>query len=118
MEINLNFFIRYGQPDPKLERDFDLSIKLRMSSVRYVHTNRFQTETVAFAQHFNQLQEVLGTMRAASDGIQVGKYNLLATLAKLNWKPPEKRIVHKEVLSWDLKSEPRFSSLVIRFGEK
>ncbi|XP_022090239.1 vacuolar protein sorting-associated protein 13D-like isoform X2 [Acanthaster planci] len=68
----LSFSIfKYGQPDPNLDREFDLSIKLRMSSVRYVHTNRFQMETVAFAQHFNQLQEVLGTMRAATDGIQV-----------------------------------------------
>ncbi|XP_038078266.1 vacuolar protein sorting-associated protein 13D-like isoform X2 [Patiria miniata] len=68
----LSFSIfKYGQPDPNLDRDFDLSIKLRMSSVRYIHTNRFQMETVAFGQHFNQLQEVLGNMRAASDGIQV-----------------------------------------------
>ncbi|XP_033641822.1 vacuolar protein sorting-associated protein 13D-like isoform X2 [Asterias rubens] len=68
----LSFSIfKYGQPDPNLDRTFDLRIKLRMSSVRYIHTNRFQMETIAFAQHFNQLQEVLGTMRAASDGVEV-----------------------------------------------
>lgn len=48
-----------------------MRVKLRMSSVRYVHTNRFQSEVVAFAQHFNQLQEVLGTMRAAAAGHEV-----------------------------------------------
>ena len=58
-------------PDPGLQRDYDIKVKLKMSSVRYVHTNRFQSEFVAFLQHFLQLQDVLGRMRAASAGKKV-----------------------------------------------
>lgn len=65
------FFYRYGLPDPGLQRDCDIQVKLKMSSVRYVHTNRFQSEFVAFLQHFLQLQDVLGRMRAASAGMKV-----------------------------------------------
>jgi hypothetical protein len=42
-----------------------------MASVRYVHTNRFQSELIAFVQHFLQLQDVLGRIKAASAGIKV-----------------------------------------------
>ena len=62
---------RYGLPDFALQRAFDISLKLRMSSIRYIHTNRFQSELLAFAQHFLQLQDVLGRMRAASAGKKV-----------------------------------------------
>ena len=64
-------FTRYGLPDFALTREFDVSLTLKMSSVRYVHTNRFQSELVAFCQHFLQLQDVLGRMRAASAGQKV-----------------------------------------------
>ncbi|XP_030843346.1 vacuolar protein sorting-associated protein 13D-like [Strongylocentrotus purpuratus] len=75
-EEALSFHIfKYGKPrkdsQKKSQREFDMRVKLRMSTVRYVHTNRFQSEVVAFAQHFNQLQEVLGTMRAAAAGHEV-----------------------------------------------
>lgn len=66
-------FLKYGAPDPDLQRENDMSLKLRMSSVRYVHTKRFQTELVVFFQHFLQLQEVLGRMRAASEGNEVSR---------------------------------------------
>lgn len=62
---------RYGLPDFTQVRDFDISVELKMSSIRYVHTNRFQSELVAFCQHFLQLQDVLGRMRAASAGQRV-----------------------------------------------
>ena len=62
---------RYGAPDMDLQREHDMSLTLRMSSVQYVHTKRFQTELVAFCQHFMQLQEVLGRMRAVSAGNEV-----------------------------------------------
>lgn len=68
--LSFNFF-KYGSPDPDLLRDKDMSLKLRMSSVQYVHTKRFQTELVVFFQHYLQLQEVLGRMRAASEGNEV-----------------------------------------------
>ena len=68
--LSFNFF-KYGSPDPDLLRNKDMSLKLRMSSVQYVHTKRFQTELVVFFQHYLQLQEVLGRMRAASEGNEV-----------------------------------------------
>ncbi|CAH1798376.1 unnamed protein product [Owenia fusiformis] len=64
-------FFKYGLPDPNNLRPFDISIKVRMSSVRYTHTQRFMQELLAFGQHFNQNQDVLGRMRAASDGKKI-----------------------------------------------
>ncbi|CAJ1055202.1 vacuolar protein sorting-associated protein 13D isoform X2 [Xyrichtys novacula] len=65
----LNFDIRkYGEPDPYLERECDIRVSLKMASVQYVHTQRFQAEVVAFIQHFTQLQDVLGRQRAAMEG--------------------------------------------------
>ncbi|XP_069382319.1 intermembrane lipid transfer protein VPS13D isoform X3 [Paralichthys olivaceus] len=59
---------KYGQPDPYLEREYDIKVSLEMASVQYVHTQRFQAEVVAFIQHFTQLQDVLGRQRAAMEG--------------------------------------------------
>ncbi|XP_043974274.1 vacuolar protein sorting-associated protein 13D isoform X2 [Gambusia affinis] len=60
--------LRYGQPDPDLQRECDIKVSLQMASVQYVHTQRFQAEVVAFIQHFTQLQDVLGRQRAAMEG--------------------------------------------------
>ncbi|KAM4563375.1 intermembrane lipid transfer protein VPS13D isoform 4-T4 [Odontesthes bonariensis] len=60
--------LKYGQPDPYLERECDIKVSLQMASVQYVHTQRFQAEVVAFIQHFTQLQDVLGRQRAAMEG--------------------------------------------------
>uniref|UniRef100_A0A3P9N194 Vacuolar protein sorting 13 homolog D n=1 Tax=Poecilia reticulata TaxID=8081 RepID=A0A3P9N194_POERE len=60
--------LRYGQPDPDLQRECDVKVSLQMASVQYVHTQRFQAEVVAFIQHFTQLQDVLGRQRAAMEG--------------------------------------------------
>ncbi|XP_053307347.1 intermembrane lipid transfer protein VPS13D [Spea bombifrons] len=59
---------KYGLPDPTLKREYDMRLSLRMASVQYVHTQRFQSEVVAFIQHFTQLQDVLGRQRAAIQG--------------------------------------------------
>uniref|UniRef100_A0A3Q3FFG1 Vacuolar protein sorting 13 homolog D n=1 Tax=Labrus bergylta TaxID=56723 RepID=A0A3Q3FFG1_9LABR len=59
---------KYGEPDPYLERECDIRVSLKMASVQYVHTQRFQAEVVAFIQHFTQLQDVLGRQRAAMEG--------------------------------------------------
>ena len=67
----LCFSPRHGEPDPFLKRDYDMRLVLKMSSIQYVHTQRFLSEVIAFAQHFLQLQEVLGRMRAASQGNEV-----------------------------------------------
>ncbi|XP_053704503.1 intermembrane lipid transfer protein VPS13D [Synchiropus splendidus] len=60
--------LKYGLPDPYLERECDIKVSLEMASVQYVHTQRFQAEVVAFIQHFTQLQDVLGRQRAAMEG--------------------------------------------------
>ncbi|XP_068605139.1 intermembrane lipid transfer protein VPS13D [Brachionichthys hirsutus] len=60
--------LKYGLPDPSLERECDIKVSMQMASVQYVHTQRFQTEVVAFIQHFTQLQDVLGRQRAAMEG--------------------------------------------------
>ena len=68
------FADRFGKPDPSLRRDYDMSVKLHMTSVCYVHTQRFLLETLAFCQHFLQLQNLLGQMRAASAGRKVCRF--------------------------------------------
>ena len=60
-----------------------MSLVLRMSSVQYVHTKRFQTELVVFFQHYLQLQEVLGRMRAVSEGNEVSDLLTRKTLSQL-----------------------------------
>lgn len=69
----LNFIFRYGDPDPELRNDYDMSIKLRMSAVQYVHTKRFQSELMAFVNHFSQIQESLRRMRTVAAGNEVKK---------------------------------------------
>uniref|UniRef100_A0A672ZCY6 Vacuolar protein sorting 13 homolog D n=1 Tax=Sphaeramia orbicularis TaxID=375764 RepID=A0A672ZCY6_9TELE len=59
---------KYGHPDPHLDRECDIRVCMKMASVHYVHTQRFQAEVVAFIQHFTQLQDVLGRQRAAMEG--------------------------------------------------
>uniref|UniRef100_A0A8C3LRJ9 Vacuolar protein sorting 13 homolog D n=1 Tax=Chrysolophus pictus TaxID=9089 RepID=A0A8C3LRJ9_CHRPC len=59
---------KYGRPDPLLQRECDIRVTLRMASVQYVHTQRFQAEVISFIQHFTQLQDVLGRQRAAIEG--------------------------------------------------
>ncbi|XP_044308193.1 vacuolar protein sorting-associated protein 13D isoform X3 [Varanus komodoensis] len=62
---------KHGRPDPLLQRECDVRVSLRMASVQYVHTQRFQAEVVSFIQHFTQLQDVLGRQRAAIEGQMV-----------------------------------------------
>ncbi|XP_077970761.1 intermembrane lipid transfer protein VPS13D-like isoform X2 [Styela clava] len=65
----LDFDIKkYDEYDAELRREFDIQVKIRMSAICYVHTHRFHQELVAYLLHFQQLQEVLGRMRAASVG--------------------------------------------------
>ena len=54
-----------------------MKLVMRMSSVRYTHTHRFAMEMLGFAQHFLQLQDVLGRMRAASAGKKVVSWLLV-----------------------------------------
>ncbi|XP_058017026.1 intermembrane lipid transfer protein VPS13D [Ahaetulla prasina] len=59
---------KYGLPDSSLQRECDMRVSLRMASVQYIHTQRFQAEVISFIQHFTQLQDVLGRQRAAVEG--------------------------------------------------
>lgn len=58
-------------PDERLDREFDVSIDLTMSSVIYTHTKRFPIELINFFQDFIEHHDKLGHMRAASSGQQV-----------------------------------------------
>ena len=62
---------RYGTPDPDVMREYDVRVKLTMSSVWYVHTQHFMQETFAFIQNFNKLQDILGRSRAVASGKKV-----------------------------------------------
>ena len=73
-------FFRFGKPDADLNREFDMSLTLYMSSIQYIHTQRFLTECISFCQHFVFLQEVLGRMRAASAGDEVHILKLIIFL--------------------------------------
>ena len=62
---------KHQTPDPSLSREFDISLKLRMSSVKYVHIQRFIVHLTNYFNQFNQLQDALGRMRAVSLGKNV-----------------------------------------------
>jgi len=47
-----------------MERPFDISAKVRMESVRYLHTMRFLKEILAFLSHFPQLIDAFQRMKA------------------------------------------------------
>lgn len=63
--LNVHYF-RYGAPDPTMKREHDSQLRIEMSSVLYVHTQRFVAEINAFFRHFSQLQNVLSNIRSAS----------------------------------------------------
>jgi vacuolar protein sorting-associated protein 13D len=46
--------------------EYDSSFKLKMSSVKYIHTQRFLTSLTNYFQQFNQLQDALSKMRVMS----------------------------------------------------
>ena len=75
---DLSFHSRYGRPDPFMDRPYDIIIKVVMSSVRYLHTNRFLKEIVSFLSHFPQLIDAFQRMKAMAQGNLV---NLWSTFA-------------------------------------
>ena len=62
---------RHDIPDQQLERDFDISVDLTMTSVIYTHTKRFPIEIINFLQDVLEHHDSIGHMRAASQGQQV-----------------------------------------------
>jgi hypothetical protein len=55
----------------RVKLDYDSLLKLEMSSVLYVHTQRFVAEIQAFCHHFSQLQSFLNSVRSAAAGTVV-----------------------------------------------
>ena len=68
--LTFNFF-KYG--DVKHQDDHDASLKLRMASIIYVHTQRFYSELLAFFNHFHQHQNVMNRIRIAALGVPVNE---------------------------------------------
>jgi len=62
---------RHDVPDELLNRAFDVSVDLTMSSVVYTHTKRFPIEILNFLQEFIEHHDKLGHMRAATAGKEV-----------------------------------------------
>ena len=66
--LEFDFFKHTGPPDVHCKRELDSFFKLRMTSVKYIHTQRFLIGLTNYFQQFNQLQDALGRMRALSMG--------------------------------------------------
>lgn len=58
----------YARFPPSENNTCDAKLKLKMSSVIYVHTKRFIAEIQAFFKHFTQLHAVMRSIRAATSG--------------------------------------------------
>lgn len=56
---------KYNSVDFNRSREVDVCLKMEMTSVLYVHTQRFVAELQAFFRHFSQLQKLLGSIRSA-----------------------------------------------------
>ena len=66
-------FFKYGDEKVAAEQGFDASLKLRMASIIYVHTQRFYSELLAFFNHFHQHQNVMNRIREAAMGTTVNE---------------------------------------------
>ena len=75
----LNFqYSSYAYSD---KRPYDAQLKLQMSAVHYVHTQRFIAELQAFFAHFSQLRTVMANLRAGGSAvINVNKRNMRLSL--------------------------------------
>ncbi len=75
--LTFNFF-KYGLGLDDIEssrekQEYDASLKLRMASIIYVHTQRFYSELLAFFNHFHQHQNVMNRIRVAALGESVNE---------------------------------------------
>ncbi|KAG0696637.1 Vacuolar protein sorting-associated protein 13D [Chionoecetes opilio] len=61
---------KYGHDDPEMQRVCDVRLKLKMSSVMYLHTHRFASEITQFVQEFNQLRDIVSRWRATTAGLK------------------------------------------------
>lgn len=63
----LNF--QYSSYADSVKRPHDAELKLQMSAVHYVHTQRFVAELQAFFAHFSQLRTVMANLRAGGSAV-------------------------------------------------
>ncbi|XP_050720689.1 intermembrane lipid transfer protein VPS13D-like isoform X3 [Eriocheir sinensis] len=66
---------QYGHEDPDMQRVCDMRVKLKMSSVMYLHTQRFASEITQFVQQFNLLRDIVSRWRATSAGLKVSDFS-------------------------------------------
>ena len=69
--------LKYGRPDPQMERPFDIRACVEMTSVRYLHTMRFLKEMLAFCSHFPQLIDAFQRMKAMAQGNLVSHIRMI-----------------------------------------
>ncbi|KAL7638274.1 UNVERIFIED_CONTAM: hypothetical protein RMT77_010838 [Armadillidium vulgare] len=62
---------RYSEEDPNLQRNCDIRLKLKMSSIMYVHSHRFLQELTQFFLQFLFLRDKLSDWRAVRAGLKV-----------------------------------------------
>ena len=93
-DTTCNSLLRYGRPDPLMERQFDISAKVRMASVRYLHTMRFLKEILAFLSHFPQLIDAFQRMKAMAKG------NLVSSLLVRSKEPRGSANTHPQSISF------------------
>ena len=55
--FNFHLF-KFGTPDENLQRAQDATLQIRMSSIIYVHTQRFYSELFSFFNNFQRLQNI------------------------------------------------------------
>ncbi|GIY47638.1 vacuolar protein sorting-associated protein 13D [Caerostris extrusa] len=81
----LHFHVfKYCNPNLNSQTDYDMSVKCQMSSVQYVHTQRFLTEITTFFRHFNEMQELIRKIRLAASGEDVNPGNTRGSRIKLD----------------------------------
>lgn len=81
----LHFHVfRYCSTVLSSQTDYDLSVKCQMSSVQYVHTQRFLTEITTFFRHFNEMQELIRKIRLAASGTNFDISNTRGSRVKLD----------------------------------
>jgi len=82
--FNFQFF-KFGAPDEGLRRPQDATLKIRMSSVIYVHTQRFYSELFSFFNNFQRLQSITQSEEEVLAGEQTRKR--AAPGSAWTWKP-------------------------------
>ncbi|XP_033219342.1 vacuolar protein sorting-associated protein 13D isoform X2 [Belonocnema kinseyi] len=75
----LNF--QYSSYSDSEKRPHDAHLKLQMSAVHYVHTQRFVAELQAFFSHFSQLRTIMANLRAGGSAtINLNKRDMRLSL--------------------------------------